>query len=115
MELMKWLEGVEVRKIVEETRKDIEGIAYHSRQVGKNFLFAAIRGMEVDGHCFIDDAIERGAAAIVWEEGSELSGRTVILVPNSRQALARVASNFYGDPSNRMSLVGITGTHGKTH
>ncbi|MDO9352026.1 MAG: UDP-N-acetylmuramyl-tripeptide synthetase [Deltaproteobacteria bacterium] len=114
MELMKLLEGVEIRKIVGETLKDIEGIAYHSRQVGKNFLFTAIRGMEADGHCFIDDAIERGAEAILLEEGSGLGGRTAIFVPNSRQALARVASNFYGDPSNRMSLVGITGTNGKT-
>lgn len=114
MELSKLLEGVEIRKIVGETLKDIEGIAYHSRQVGKNFLFTAIRGMEADGHYFIDDAIERGAEAILLEEGSELGGRTAIFVPNSRQALARVASNFYGDPSNRMSLVGITGTNGKT-
>ncbi|MDP2970163.1 MAG: Mur ligase domain-containing protein, partial [Deltaproteobacteria bacterium] len=105
---------MEIRKIVGETLKDIEGIAYHSRQVGKNFLFTAIRGMEADGHCFIDDAIERGAEAILLEEGSGLGGRTAIFVPNSRQALARVASNFYGDPSNRMSLVGITGTNGKT-
>ncbi|MDP2970543.1 MAG: Mur ligase family protein, partial [Deltaproteobacteria bacterium] len=114
MELMKLLEGVEVRKIVGETRKDIEGIAYHSRQVGKSFLFAAIRGMEADGHRFIDEAIERGAETILLEEGSDLGGRTAIFVPNSRQALARVASNFYGDPSNRVSLLGITGTNGKT-
>ncbi|MBM4351808.1 MAG: UDP-N-acetylmuramoyl-L-alanyl-D-glutamate--2,6-diaminopimelate ligase, partial [Deltaproteobacteria bacterium] len=56
MELMKLLEGVEVRKVVGQTQKEIEGIAYHSRQVGKNFLFAAIRGMEADGHRFIDEA-----------------------------------------------------------
>ncbi len=114
MELSKLLEGVEVRKIVGETRKEIEGIAYHSRQVGKNFLFAAIRGMEADGHCFIDEAIERGAEAILLEEGPDVSDRTAIFVSNSRQALARVASTFYGDPSARMRLVGITGTNGKT-
>lgn len=114
MELSKLLEGVEVRKIVGQTQKEIEGIAYHSRQVGKNFLFAAIRGMEVDGHRFIDEAMERGAEAILLEEGPEMGGRTAIFVPNSRQALARVASNFYGDPSAKMRLVGITGTNGKT-
>ncbi|MBS3919927.1 MAG: UDP-N-acetylmuramoyl-L-alanyl-D-glutamate--2,6-diaminopimelate ligase [Deltaproteobacteria bacterium] len=114
MELMKLLEGVEVRKIVGQTQKEIEGIAYHSRQVGKNFLFAAIRGMEADGHRFIDEAMERGAEAILLEEGPEMGGRTAIFVPNSRQALARVASNFYGDPSAKMRLVGITGTNGKT-
>ncbi|MBM4338615.1 MAG: UDP-N-acetylmuramoyl-L-alanyl-D-glutamate--2,6-diaminopimelate ligase [Deltaproteobacteria bacterium] len=114
MELMKLLEGVEVKKIVGETRKEIQGIAYHSRQVSKGFLFAAIRGLEADGHRFIDEAIERGAEAILLEEGSVASGRTAIFVPNSRQALAKVASTFYGDPSARMRLVGITGTNGKT-
>ncbi len=115
MELSKLLEGVEIRKIVGETQKEIEGIAYHSQQVGKNFLFAAIRGMEADGHRFIDEAIQRGAEAILLEEGSEVSRKTTtIFVPNSRQALARVASNFYGDPSARMRLIGVTGTNGKT-
>jgi len=114
MELSKLLKGVEVRKIVGQTQKEIEGIAYHSRQVGKNFLFAAIRGMEADGHRFIDEAMERGAEAILLEEGPEMGGRTAIFVPSSRQALARVASNFYGDPSAKMHLVGITGTNGKT-
>jgi len=114
MELMKLLEGVDIRKIAGETRKEIQGIAYHSRQVSKGFLFAAIRGLEADGHRFIDEAIERGAEAILLEEGSVASGRTAIFVPNSRQALAKVASTFYGDPSARMRLVGITGTNGKT-
>ncbi len=111
---MKLLEGIEVKKIVGDTRKEIEGIAYHSQRVGKNFLFAAIRGTEVDGHRFIDEAIQRGAEAILLEEGSEVSGRTAIFVPNSRQSLAKVASTFYGDPSKHMCLVGVTGTNGKT-
>ncbi|OGP76457.1 MAG: UDP-N-acetylmuramoyl-L-alanyl-D-glutamate--2,6-diaminopimelate ligase [Deltaproteobacteria bacterium RBG_16_49_23] len=114
MELMKLLEGVEIKKIVGETRKEIEGIACHSRQVGKNFLFAAIRGREADGHRFIEEAIEKGAEAILLEEGPEVNGRTAIFVPNSRRALARVASTFYGNPSERMRLIGITGTNGKT-
>ncbi|MDI7258702.1 MAG: UDP-N-acetylmuramoyl-L-alanyl-D-glutamate--2,6-diaminopimelate ligase [Thermodesulfobacteriota bacterium] len=114
MELMKLLEGVEIRKIVGETRKEIEGIAYHSHQVRKNFLFAAIRGMEVDGQQFIGESIERGAEVILLEKEHEAIDRTIVLVPNSRQALARVASNFYGNPSARMHLIGITGTNGKT-
>lgn len=114
MDLTKLLEGVEVRKIIGETQKEIEGIAYHSRQVGRNFLFAALRGMEVDGHGFIDEAVQRGAEAVLLEEGPGVSGKTMIFVPNSRQALARVASNFYSDPSAQLRLVGITGTNGKT-
>ncbi len=133
MELRKLLEGVEIRKITGETLKEIKGIAYHSKQIGKGFLFAAIRGMEVDGHQFIEEAVERGAEAVVLEEeiriptvGAGLalpkkgaaSGApthvTMIFVPNSRQALARISSNFYGDPSSRVKLIGITGTNGKT-
>ena len=132
MELRKLLEGVEIIKMTGEILKEIEGVAYHSKQIGKDFLFAAIRGMEVDGHQFIEEAIERGAEAVVLEEeikiltgaGLALSKKggasnvpahvTMILVPNSRQALAKISSNFYGDPSSRIRLIGITGTNGKT-
>jgi len=114
MELRKLLEGVEVKKIAGETRKEIKGIAYHSKQVEKNFLFAAIRGMAVDGHQFVNEAIERGAEAVVLEEEPKVSGQTMVFVPDSRRALAKISSNFYGDPSSRVKLIGITGTNGKT-
>ena len=114
MELKRLIEGVEVKKIVGNARNEIEGIAYHSKQVEKGFLFAAIRGVEVDGHRFIDEAVQRGAEAIVSEEEREVSNRTLILVPNSRRALAKISSNFYEDPSFRLKLIGVTGTNGKT-
>jgi UDP-N-acetylmuramoyl-L-alanyl-D-glutamate--2,6-diaminopimelate ligase len=114
MELRRLLEGVEIKKMTGETRKEIKGIAYHSKQTGKDFLFAAIRGMEADGHRFVKEAIERGAEAVVLEEEQEVSNRTMIAVPNSRQALAKISSNFYGDPSSQVRLIGITGTNGKT-
>ncbi|NWF92678.1 MAG: UDP-N-acetylmuramoyl-L-alanyl-D-glutamate--2,6-diaminopimelate ligase [Syntrophaceae bacterium] len=114
MELKKLLEGVEIRKITGEVLREIEGIAYHSDRVEKGFLFAAIRGMEVDGHQFIEKAVEKGAVAVLLEDGQEVPGVTTILVPNSRKALAKVSSNFYGDPSSRLRLIGITGTNGKT-
>jgi UDP-N-acetylmuramoyl-L-alanyl-D-glutamate--2,6-diaminopimelate ligase len=114
MELKRLIEGVEVKKIVGDTLKEVEGIAYHSKQIGKGFLFAAIRGVEADGHQFIEEAIQRGAEAVVSEEEREVSNRTLILVSNSRQALAKISSNFYGDPSSRLKLIGITGTNGKT-
>jgi len=114
MELTKLLEGVEISRISGETRREIEGIAYHSRQVKKGYLFAAIRGMEVDGHQFIGEAIKRGAEAVLLEQEREIGNRTMILVPNSRQALARISSNFYGNPSSLIKLIGITGTNGKT-
>ena len=114
MELRKLLEGVEIRRVTGEILKEIEGIAYHSDRVGRGFLFAAIRGMEVDGHQFIEEAIRKGAEAVLLEEGREVSNRTMIFVPNSRQALAKISSNFYGDPSSQVRLIGVTGTNGKT-
>jgi len=114
MELKRLIEGVKIKKIAGSAQKEIEGIAYHSKQIGKGFLFAAIRGMEVDGHRFIEEAVQRGAEVVVSEEEREVSNRTLILVPNSRRALAKIASNFYGDPSSRLKLIGITGTNGKT-
>jgi len=114
MQLGKLIEGVEVKKIVGDTVKEVDGIAYHSKQIGKEFLFAAIRGLEADGHQFIEEAIQRGAGVVVSEVERQVSDRTLILVPNSRQALAKISSNFYGDPSSRLKLIGITGTNGKT-
>ncbi len=114
MELKRLIEGVEVKKIVGDPLKQVGGIAYHSKQIGEGFLFVAIRGMEVDGHQFIEEAVQRGAEAVVSEEERGVSNRTLILVPNSRQALAKISSNFYGDPSSHLTLIGITGTNGKT-
>jgi UDP-N-acetylmuramoyl-L-alanyl-D-glutamate--2,6-diaminopimelate ligase len=114
MELRELLEGVEIRKITGETLKEIEGVAYHSNQVKRGFLFVAIRGMEVDGHQFIGEAIQRGAEVVLLEKEREISHRTMIVVPNSRQALAKISSNFYGNPSSQVRLIGITGTNGKT-
>jgi UDP-N-acetylmuramoyl-L-alanyl-D-glutamate--2,6-diaminopimelate ligase len=114
MELKKLLEKVEIRKVTGGTLKEIGGIAYHSKRIEKGFLFAALRGSDADGHQFVKEAIERGAEAILLEKGEELSPPTRIFVPNSRQALAQVASNFYGDPSSKVTLIGVTGTNGKT-
>jgi UDP-N-acetylmuramoyl-L-alanyl-D-glutamate--2,6-diaminopimelate ligase len=114
MELRKLLEGVEIKKVMGDPLQEIRGIAYHSKRVEEAFLFAAIRGSEFDGHQFIGEAIERGAKALLLEEGQEVPDRTMIFVRNSRQALAKVASNFYGNPSSKVKLIGITGTNGKT-
>jgi UDP-N-acetylmuramoyl-L-alanyl-D-glutamate--2,6-diaminopimelate ligase len=114
MELRKILEGLEIKKLMGNPLQEITGIAYHSKRVEEGFLFAAIRGLEFDGHRFLEEAVERGAKALLIEEGGEVPNRTMIIVPNSRQALARVSSNFYGNPSSKVKLIGITGTNGKT-
>jgi hypothetical protein len=107
MELRKLLEGIEIKKLAGDPLQEIKGITYHSKRVEKGFLFAAIRGLEFDGHQFIEEAVERGAQAVLLEEGRELSSRTTIFVPNSRQALAKAASNSETHPprSNSSALL----------
>jgi UDP-N-acetylmuramoyl-L-alanyl-D-glutamate--2,6-diaminopimelate ligase len=92
-----------------------------SRQVVPEALFVALRGVHTDGHRFLGEALDRGASVLVVEEfpGSlqervQQAGCTVVKVPNSRQALALLASAYYGHPARRLRLIGITGTNGKT-
>ncbi len=94
---------------------DIEGIAYDSRQVRPNFLFVALKGQHQDGAQHIDDALRRGAVAIVSEE-DRWPKRTVahIRVEDARLAMAEIACAFYDHPSQKIDMVGITGTNGKT-
>ncbi|HID94554.1 MAG TPA: UDP-N-acetylmuramoyl-L-alanyl-D-glutamate--2,6-diaminopimelate ligase [Candidatus Latescibacteria bacterium] len=93
---------------------DIRKVRSDSRQVEVGDLFVAIKGYQTDGHRFIDQALARGARAVVLENDRRLEGATRIRVPNSRRALATLADRFYGHPSRKLKLVGITGTNGKT-
>jgi len=96
---------------------EISRIVVDSRQVTKGACFVAIPGVNVDGHRFIPQAIERGAVLIVGEREpapSWLEKAAYIRVPNSRQALAHLAAAYYGHPSEKLLIVGITGTDGKT-
>lgn len=110
------LQGLEVIGTRGPLSKSIQGIAYHSAAVEKDFLFVAIRGTHRDGHGFLKDALERGASAAVVERlMDELpSGFTQIQVPEARGALAQLASTYYVYPARNLILVGITGTNGKT-
>lgn len=99
----------------------VNAIQYDSRKVGRDDLFVAIKGTNVDGHAYLEHAIERGAIAVVVENDEVLpdpyflhSNVFKIVVPDSRRALARIAGNFYGSPSKELTLVGVTGTNGKT-
>jgi len=94
----------------------IEGIAFDSRKVAAGFLFAALPGTTVDGHRFITTAIANGANAILCEELPENAEETIvwILALNASKAFGQIASNFCGNPSSKMKVVGITGTNGKT-
>ncbi len=94
---------------------EINGIAYDSRQVKPGMLFVAVKGEQTDGNEFIDEAIERGAVAVVSERDKlERRDAVHIHVESARQALAEIACAFHGNPSRSMDTVGITGTNGKT-
>ena len=88
----------------------ITSLGYDSRDAGPDSLFVAIRGHVVDGHSFIEQAIDRGAVAIVSEEPGLTQRVTHIQVPDSRDALARLAAAFYSNPSRQLRMIGITGT-----
>ena len=93
---------------------EVTGLAYHSREVKEGYLFAAVRGLRADGKQFIPEACARGARSLLVEDPVEGSGATQVVVPRAREALAQVASAFYGDPSLSLTVIGITGTNGKT-
>lgn len=94
---------------------DISGLYYDSRQVLPGGLFFALRGATVDGHRFVEDALARGAVAVVMETPCPLpQGITGLLVKDARRSMALAAAEFYGDPTKDMLVVGITGTNGKT-
>jgi UDP-N-acetylmuramoyl-L-alanyl-D-glutamate--2,6-diaminopimelate ligase len=97
--------------------REVKDIAYDSRKVKSGFLFVAVRGFHSDGHLFILQAVEQGAVAVVAERqtsSATAAGTPQIVVEDSRRALALLANAFYGHPSQKLALVGITGTNGKT-
>ncbi|NNG27672.1 MAG: UDP-N-acetylmuramoyl-L-alanyl-D-glutamate--2,6-diaminopimelate ligase, partial [Ignavibacteriaceae bacterium] len=100
---------------------DIAGIEYDSRKVENNSLFVAVKGFKVDGHNFIQNALNSGASAIILddeefvpEELFKAHDAIKIFVKDSRIAMAEASNFFYGEPSKKMNVIGITGTNGKT-
>ena len=117
MKLEKIIEGLEIKRTEGAGGDpDIRMIRFDSRRVQKKDLFVAVRGVVEDGHRYIGDALASGAVCVVCEElpGKPDPGVTWVVVPDSRKALALMASSFYGHPSRELHLVGVTGTNGKT-
>ena len=103
--------------IIGDASEEVKGLAYRSDCVKPGDVFFCIVGLKVDGHSFAGDAINRGASVIVAERKlylAETDNVTVVVVDDSRKAMAHVADRFYGSPSKEVSLVGVTGTNGKT-
>ena len=120
MELKRILNGIDGIKAKADLSLNIDMIESDSRKIKPNGMFVAIKGFDVDGSLYIKQAVDNGATAIVIEEGTKLKksdvneDTSIIMVPDTRLALAKIACNFYGNPSRKFKLIGITGTKGKT-
>jgi UDP-N-acetylmuramoyl-L-alanyl-D-glutamate--2,6-diaminopimelate ligase len=122
MELTKLINSVNAIQVAGEVeRKDISSICYDSRKVKENSVFVAIKGVNTNGHRFILDAINNGATAVILDDNKVVPDdifvhekKAKILVANSRKALAEISCALYKNPSEKIKLIGITGTNGKT-
>jgi UDP-N-acetylmuramoyl-L-alanyl-D-glutamate--2,6-diaminopimelate ligase len=114
-QLSKLMVGVDVQAVIGVRDPQITGVAFDSRRVRPGNIFVAIKGTSTDGHDYVGQAIERGAVAIVCERPAMLAPQLpIITVADARAALATIAANFYGRPSDQLKMIGITGTNGKT-
>ena len=116
MKLNELLKNIKPIGITGDTDTEITGVNIDSRRIAAGQLFVAMKGTQVDGHQFISKAIEQGAAAVLCEDMPEsvAAGVTFVQVTSTEDAAGKVATLFYGDPSRKLKLVGVTGTNGKT-
>jgi UDP-N-acetylmuramoyl-L-alanyl-D-glutamate--2,6-diaminopimelate ligase len=114
MQLKTLAAAIPVRQVIGTLDRNVESIAYDSRRVQRNGLFVALRGEKTDGHAFIEQAIEKGASTIVAEREEKHPRATVLVVEESRAALADLAGTFYGFPGRKLRMAAVTGTNGKT-
>ncbi|MBQ8710869.1 MAG: UDP-N-acetylmuramoyl-L-alanyl-D-glutamate--2,6-diaminopimelate ligase [Bacteroidaceae bacterium] len=116
MKLKTLVNRLDVLEVKGDMERDICGVQIDSRQVADGHLFIAVRGTVADGHNYIGKALEKGAVAILCETIPEDADEkvTYVKVENTEQVVGQVATTFYGDPTSKMKLVGVTGTNGKT-
>ena len=116
MRLKELLKNIKPTQIVGDENIDITGVNIDSRKIKPGHLFVAMKGTQVDGHQFIPKALDLGAVAILCEDLPEeqKEGVTYIQVASTEDAVGKVATVFYGNPSEKLKLVGVTGTNGKT-
>lgn len=117
MKLQNIIQGIEIIEINGPVTTDITGVHIDSRKVTEGGLFIATRGTQSDGHTFIQGAIKAGATAILCEEmPKEMNEKqvTFIRVSNTEKIAGKVATQFYGNPTSQLKLIGVTGTNGKT-
>src|SRR6266581_3146883 len=114
MQLKTLLAAIPVREIIGPVDRAVESIAYDSRRVQRDGMFVALRGEKSDGHDFIGQAVEKGAAVIVAERAEKHPRATCVVVENTRRALADLSARFFNFPTRKLKLAAVTGTNGKT-
>lgn len=116
MNLTQLLDKIKVLEYFGTLEREVSEIVFDSRKAVENALYVAVKGVVADGHSFISSAIEKGAKTIICEHFPEQKKDeiTYIKVKNTTKVLGQLASNFYGNPSEKLNLVGVTGTNGKT-
>ena len=116
MKLSEVLKNIKPLQVAGDMDVEICGVNIDSRRIGNGHLFIAMKGTLADGHKFIGKAIDQGAQAILCEDMPEelKAGVTYVQVPSTEDVAGRAATNFYGNPSTKLTLVGVTGTNGKT-
>lgn len=116
MKLKDIIQAVAVNETAGSTEKEIAGIHMDSRCIEKDFLFVAVKGTQTDGHDYIDKAIEKGATAVVCEvfPTNIVPEVTYIKVNSTEDSVGKLATAFYGNPTSKLDLIGVTGTNGKT-
>ncbi|WP_165040941.1 UDP-N-acetylmuramoyl-L-alanyl-D-glutamate--2,6-diaminopimelate ligase [Dysgonomonas sp. ZJ709] len=116
MKLQDLLKNIDVTDIKGDSNAQVTGISTDSRKASENSIFIALKGVQVDGHQYIENAISLGATIIIYEEDIETfkPNITYVKVKDSADATGRIATLWYGDPSSKLKLVGVTGTNGKT-
>ena len=117
MILFELLRGVTYKNLVGNDKIEVSGLTYDSRTVSEGFCFFAVAGTAVDGHNFIGKAVEAGAKAVICQHipaEMEECDCTFVVVEDTNNAMGVIASNYYGNPSHELKVVGVTGTNGKT-
>lgn len=120
MELKKILNGIDGLKAKGNLDIDVKNIQFNSKEITEGDMFVAIKGFNENGHDYIAEAVKNGAKVVAIQEGEKIKksdineDTTVVMCENTRELLAKIACNFYKNPSQKFKLVGITGTKGKT-
>ncbi|MGL5381369.1 UDP-N-acetylmuramoyl-L-alanyl-D-glutamate--2,6-diaminopimelate ligase [Clostridium sp.] len=116
MKLLELLNGVEYEVLQGGLDKEVNHIQYDSRKIVEGDMFVCLKGFEVDGHNYVNKAIEQGATVILCENDVQIDkeGITVVKSIEGRKALALMSANYYGNPAKKLKLIGVTGTNGKT-